>query len=346
MIKIINSGILSSFQDKGRFGQKKIGVSKSGALDLFSFQLANRLSGNDINEPCIETLGGFSCEFYTDLVLSITGPSDSFTINNNYIYKTNSSFKVMSGDKLEIPFPQNGNIFYLSVSGGFNIDKILGSYSYHQPSSITNNLRISSGDEIHVKTSNNKNIFLSENSFFKKWILNDENINIIYDDKFKSQNLRKMFENKEFTISDQFSRQGIRLIGDPIDAFKEQNEISSEVSAGTVQIPPDGQPIILLNDSQTTGGYKKIGVIPSFELSKISQKPISSKLKFSEISLSNSIKNYREMRSEFDNIKIYNYTNRILKINDRLISVQILENNSIMAISSNKQFDIIEESFE
>ena len=122
--------------------------------------------------------------------------------------------------------------------------------------------------------------------------------------------------------------------------------ISSEVSPGTVQLPPNGQPIILLNDSQTTGGYKKIGVIPRFELSKLSQKPISSRIKFSEISLSDSISEFREMRTEFDNINIYNYINRVLEINGRLISVQILENNSIMSISDNEQFDIIEENFE
>jgi len=81
-------------------------------------------------------------------------------------------------------------------------------------------------------------------------------------------------------------------------------------------------------------------------LSKLSQKPISSRIKFSEISLSDSISEFREMRTEFDNINIYNYINRVLEINGRLISVQILENNSIMSISDNEQFDIIEENFE
>ena len=81
-------------------------------------------------------------------------------------------------------------------------------------------------------------------------------------------------------------------------------------------------------------------------MSKLSQKPISSRIKFSEISLSDSISEFREMRTEFDNINIYNYINRVLEINGRLISVQILENNSIMSISDNEQFDIIEENFE
>ena len=168
MIKVINSGILSSFQDKGRYGQKKFGVSKSGSLDSFSFELANRLTGNDIDEPCIETLGGLSCVFYIESIVSITGPIEFFSVNNSFIYKTNSSIKLKSGDKLDIPIPQKGNIFYLSVSGGFKIDKILDSYSYHQPSNITNNFKISSGDEIELNPTKQQNLFVSETSFSKK----------------------------------------------------------------------------------------------------------------------------------------------------------------------------------
>ena len=346
MIKIINSGILSSFQDKGRYGQKKFGVSRSGSLDTFSFELANKLAGNDSNEPCIETLGGFSCVFNIDSVVSIAGPMDFFSVNNHFIYKTNSSIKLKSGDKLDIPYPKKGNLFYLSVSGGFMIDKILGSFSYHQPSNITNALKISSGDEIHINSKGQNHLFVAESSFFENRIFNNKKINIIYNEENRSEKIKNLFENNEFTISDQFSRQGIRLIGDPINVFKDQNEVSAEVSAGTVQLPPDGQPIILLNDSQTTGGYKKIGVIPRFELSKLSQKMISSKIKFSEISMNDSISEFRKMRREFENINIYNYINRVLEINGRLISVQILENNSIISISDNEQFDVIEENFE
>ena len=101
-----------------------------------------------------------------------------------------------------------------------------------------------------------------------------------------------------------------------------------------------------MNDSQTTGGYKKIGAIPKYELSKLCQKKISSKVKFSEISLSDSISKFRKLKSEFENINIQNYINKVLEINGRLISVQILENNSIISISDGEQFEVIEDSFE
>jgi antagonist of KipI len=348
MIKFLNSGILSSFQDKGRLRKKKFGVSKSGCLDPFSFELANKLLGNYHNEPCIETLGGVSCVFLEESIVSITGPLEIFSVNDNYIYQTNSSIKINSGDRLDIPLSKKGNIFYISVSGGFKINKIMDSYSYHQPSTITNDLKISNGDLIKLNRNRNlgNDLFISDNTFFENKIFNDKKIKIIYNEDINIKEFKKKFEKKEFIISDQISRQGIRLKGEPIDFFKDQNEISSEVSAGTVQLPPDGLPIILLNDSQTTGGYKKIGSIPRFQLSKICQSPISSKVKFSEISLSESISENRKINLEFNNIKIQSYTNRVLEINGRLISVLISQNNSIISIADNQQFEIIEDRFE
>jgi len=346
MIEILNSGLLSSFQDKGRYGKKKFGVSRSGSLDSFSFELANKLTSNSYNEPCIEILGGFSCVFMEEAVISITGPMEIFSVNDNFIYQTNSSIKMNYGDKLDIPFSNKGNIFYLSVSGGFRIHKVLNSYSYHQPSDITNELKISNGDIIKFNKNFQNDLFISDNTFFKKRIFNDETIRIIYNKDTNVKKFKSIFEQTEFRISNQISRQGIRLTGEPIDFFKDQNEISSEVSTGTVQLPPDGMPIILLNDSQTTGGYKKIGSIPRFQLSKICQRPISSTVKFSGISLSESISEFRKMYSEFNNINIQNYSNRVLEINGRLISVLISKNNSIISIADNQQFEITEEKFE
>ncbi|MEC7837405.1 MAG: biotin-dependent carboxyltransferase family protein [Chloroflexota bacterium] len=346
MIKFLNSGILSSFQDKGRYGKKKFGVSRSGCLDVFSFELSNRLLGNSHDEPAIEILGGFSCVFLQETVISITGPLEIFSVNDNFIYQTNSSIKMNIGDKLDIPFSNKGNLFYLSVSGGFKINKVMNSYSYHQPSNITDELKISNGDIVKLNNNIQSDLLISDNTFFEKRIFNNETIRIIYNEDINVKEFKNIFEQREFRISDQINRQGIRLKGEPLDFFKDQNEISSEVSAGTVQLPPDGIPIILLNDSQTTGGYKKIGSIPRFQLSKICQKPISSRVKFSGISLSESISEFRKMHLEFNKINIQNYTNRVLEVNGRMISVLISQNNSIISIADNQQFEIIEEKFE
>ena len=184
-----------------------------------------------------------------------------------------------------------------------------------------------------------------KNDFFEKNIFNSEKIKIIFEDNI-SNNFINDFEKMDYLVSDQLSRQGLRLKGNPLSYFNDQNEISSEVSVGTVQLPPDGIPIILLNDSQTTGGYKKIGSIPKFDLSKLAQTPVNSPIRFLRISLEDSIKQFRKMNSDFEKINLENYTNKILQINGRLISVQISQNNSIMSIADNQHFAVKEETFE
>ena len=152
MITIINTGTLSSFQDFGRFGKKKYGVSNSGCLDKFSFMLSNLLCKNDKNEASIEIIsGGFKGVFLEDITASITGPDGFFTVNDNKKIRINSSINLKKNDTLFIPPNNNGNVFYLSVSGGFKLQEILGSYSYHQPSDITNDLKIISGLSYHFK---------------------------------------------------------------------------------------------------------------------------------------------------------------------------------------------------
>ena len=346
MIEIINPGILSSFQDEGRFGQKKYGVSQSGCLDLFSYKLANKLVENNPNEASIEVINGpFNCIFHKDATISITGPFEIFSINKNFIYQTNSSLNVFAGDELFLPNTIKGNIYYMAISGGYDIKNILNSKSYHQPSKVTEKLKISTGDKINFRNNSESSLLILKNDFFLKNFFNSKKIKIIYEDNL-NQDFINDFEKMNYFVSDQLSRQGIRLKGKPLRYFNDQNEISSEVSVGTVQLPPDGIPIILLNDSQTTGGYKKIGSIPKFDLSKLAQTPINSEISFSGISIEDSINQFRKMNSDFEIINIENYTNKILQINGRLISVQISQNNSIMSIADNEHFVVSEETFE
>ena len=152
MLEILKSGIFSSFQDIGRFGLKQYGVSNSGCQDLYSFTFANLLLKNDINEACIEIVGGiFKCKFFEKVSIAVTGPSEQCVINNEKRLETYSSVNVDVGDVLEIKPSKTGRIHYLSVSGGFDLNKILGSYSYHSPSSITDEYKLKSNQKISFK---------------------------------------------------------------------------------------------------------------------------------------------------------------------------------------------------
>ena len=346
MIKIISTGTLSSFQDFGRFGKKKYGVSNSGCLDQFSFMLSNLLCNNDKNEASIEIiLGGFKCIFLEEITASITGPEGFFIVNENKKFKINSSVNLKKNDTLFIPPNKNGNIFYFSVSGGFKIKKILGSYSYHQPSDITDNLKIISGFTYHFKKPYVLKEKFTDDNFFNKYLINDGIININYDEEIIQSNQKfiKIFENTDYFTSNQFSRQGIRLTGEKNSFFTHQNEISSQISIGTLQLPPNGLPIILLNDSQTTGGYKKIGSIPKSELSKFSQLKSESKIKFKGASTEDSIILFNQMIEDFELIGFNEYYFYNLSVNGALISVQISENNSIISIANNEVFKVLKE---
>tara|TARA_B110000438_G_scaffold277196_1_gene299613 strand:+ start:11137 stop:12177 length:1041 start_codon:yes stop_codon:yes gene_type:complete len=346
MITIISTGTLSSFQDFGRFGKKKYGISNSGCLDKFSFMLSNLLCKNNKNEASIEIIsGGFKGVFLKEITASITGPEGFFIVNEKRKIKINSSVNLKKNDTLFIPPNNNGNIFYLSVSGGFKLEKILGSYSYHQPSDITNDLKIVTD---HTYLFNKPKVIkerFTDDIFFKKYLDNKGIIYINYDEDILELHPKfiKIFENTDYYTSNQFSRQGIKLIGEKSNFFSDQNEISSEVSIGTLQLPPNGLPIILLNDSQTTGGYKKIGSIPKLELSKFSQLKPGSKIKFKGVSSKDSNKLFNEMVKDFDLISLNDYCFYNLNVNGGLISVQISENNSIISIANNEVFNVFKE---
>jgi len=343
MLSITNTGILFSFQDFGRLGKKKYGISNSGCLDKYSFMLSNLLCNNKKNEASIEIIsGGFKGIFLQEITASVTGPEGFFIVNNNKKIKTNSSINLKKNDTLFIPPNKNGNVFYLSVSGGFKLKNVLGSYSYHQPSDITNDLKIISGSKYVFKNPNLLNEKFSNDDFFKKHLTNNGLISIIYDQEIieSSQKFIRSFEDTDYFTTNQFSRQGIKLTGEINDAFKNQNELSSEVSLGTLQLPPNGLPIILLNDSQTTGGYKKIGSIPKFEISKLSQLKPESKFRFKGVSIDDSNNLFKKMINDFDLIKLNDYFFYNLNVNGGLISVQISENNSIISIANNEVFDI------
>lgn len=345
MINIISSGLFSSFQDLGRFGKKSLGVSQSGSLDKYSFMISNILCGNKINEGAIEIIGGgFLCEFLNSVSISVSGPIGYYLINNKCV-PINSSIKVNKNDVLTIPSNENGNVFYFSIAGGFDIEEIIGSYSYHQPSNITDKLKISSGQNYLMKKPNSEFQKMISPSFYQKYLKPVNDISIIFDQKIEEKNkkiVNKLLSN-EFTISDQLSRQGIKLNCKEKLVHRIGNEISSGVSLGTVQLPPNGEPIILLNDSQTTGGYTKLGRIPDFEISRIVQSKTFTKIKFKKTDIYQSSQVMKSMDSEFNSIKFSDYFLSIHKIKDSFISVQISENGSIIAISNEQLININKE---
>ena len=146
--------------------------------------------------------GGFSCEFKEDVSVAVSGPTGVFMINNNQI-SINSSIRIKKNDTLYIPENKHGNIFYFSISGGFNVGNIMNSVSFHQPSNITNDLKVNIGDILHMKKPNSNFQKLLNFSFFDKYIKSTNIISIIYDEIIlnKFPDFINILESNQYIIS-------------------------------------------------------------------------------------------------------------------------------------------------
>ena len=288
--KILRAGINTTFQDEGRKNLYHIGIPFSGVMDNRNFLLANKLVGNKHESPVLEfAYQGPLLEYSGEKVnIAITGDVN-FTIkkNNNLINgKCYQTFTLEHGDELDIISTNKSVYGYLSVSGEFDLK--------YQWSSCSTNTKANIGANNGKKLETNQEIFLlkiNQNLSNKKLeYINTriENIRVIKGTNFDyfSEAGKKIFFEKEFTISKLSDRMGMRLEGHKIENIVDTNIKSEGLIKGVIQVPADGNPIIMLSDHGTIGGYPKIGVVISADYDKLVQLTPGSKVKFKEVDLS------------------------------------------------------------
>jgi len=280
-------GINSTFQDKGRFMLQHLGVVASGSMDSFLSDLANQLVGNDVDYPLIEfayqgpqmklTLG--------DAHVSITG-NVKFTIKkkNEEIIQgiSNSSFYLQEGDVLDVITTTESIYGYLAVEGGFSLDKINNSFSTLLKAKIGPN----SGEKLSVNQKINLNSKM--NNGIKKLFLTFKNVNEIRvlpgkQLNYFSDKSLKDFYLKKYKISNNTDRMGARLGGSKLEHVDSFNIPSEGIVKGSIQVPGDGQPIVLLNDHPTIGGYPKIAHIITADYDNFVQKQPGSEITFKAV---------------------------------------------------------------
>jgi antagonist of KipI len=306
MITIIKSGIQTTIQDLGRFGYQKFGVITSGAMDAFAHRIANILVGNDENLPTLEiTLQGPTIQFHKDTLISITGANISPKINDISIPNWRAIL-VKKGSRLEFGKLQNGCRAYLAVAGGYCIPKIMNSYSTYLRAELGGYLgrKLEKEDELFLGDMNDisktwinrlkkkrSDAFVSENWSVSSSLLSAyeqmNRIRVIEGKNFPffSEESKQAFFQNKYRVRPQSDRMGYRLSG-PNLFLKESKELLSEaVTYGTIQVPTDGQPIVLLADRQTTGGYPKIGQVATVDFSIIAQSKPGDELCFTKITL-------------------------------------------------------------
>jgi len=273
----IKSGLQTSIQDFGRTGYMHLGVSHSGAMDKTSLSLANYLVGKPKDSPALEiTLIGPTIQFLSSMRIAICGAHFDIYLNNDLIFN-NQSVDVVSGDILEFDQLINGARCYLALSCEINLKKQLNSFSTHVTAKIGgyNNRQIKDGDQLSVLSSNttqstkNKSLNSSFSQFYSgKYLLRC--VESVESNLFSKVQIHQFLSTK-YKINQQSNRMGIRLDGNKIQISQNIQITSSGLTLGSIQITPNGLPIISSVDGQTIGGYPRIANIISTDLSILGQ---------------------------------------------------------------------------
>lgn len=266
---------LCLLQDAGRFGVRHLGVTQGGALDWRSMAWANWLLGNDLDVPVIEiTLGGFTVVAEEDCMLALAGADLGAQLDGQALAPWRS-FKMNKGQRLHFTQPLLGARAYLAAPGGFDAPKVLGSSATV--------VREELGGQDGLGRALTKGASLSysmEAPLLMREIprdrlpdfKSDAPLDVVLGAQighFSGQSLFDAF-NSVWTLDSRADRMGIRLLGAALE-YQGQPMISEGIPLGAVQVPPDGQPIVLLNDRQTIGGYPRLGALTPLALARLAQ---------------------------------------------------------------------------
>lgn len=287
-IKILNPGLLSSIQDSGRYGYQQYGMPVAGAMDTDASQLANWCVGNQANEACIEsTILGASIEFQLDTCIALCGAKIQPQINGELV-GMNRSLQIKAGDKLEMGNVQAGCRIYLAISGGFDIPDLMNSKSTYLRGKFGGfeGRALAVGDEIEINPVKRKIQRSLPQGLIHEY-LSQTQIRVTAGAEVKrfTQEGIKSFLGSNYTVSPQSDRMGYRLSGAKIEHAEGADIISSGIGTGAIQVPGHGEPIIMMADHQTVGGYTKIANVIAADLSLLGQMKPGDKIKFKEVSL-------------------------------------------------------------
>ena len=314
-LQIIKSGFCTLLQDYGRFGMQKYGFSQGGPMDEHAFLWANKLLNNDFNDAQIEMCqGGFTAKFLAPTQIAICGAKANMKLNAQEIEPWRT-YAVEHGDEIHIAGFKSGVYAYLAVKGGFQVPPSLGSCAtvmreniggvgldqHQQGKPLENNLIVNFpfSDQFPIMPAATPHEYIPYTD-------HEVTLRIIPDQTADvSQSLVDSFLQQEFTLSKDINRMGYRLQSDPtfdshFDNTASKVRISRGTSLGTIQLPPDGQPIVLMKDRQTIGGYPAIACVAFLDIPKLSQSRPSTKVRFQLADLQELESEVREYLLFFD----------------------------------------------
>lgn len=309
MIEIITPGLLTTVQDFGRVGVMKNGFTQNGAMDRYSMTVANRLCGNCDSAPVLEmTVLGVTARFTQDTVVCVSGADFGAKINDKPI-KRNKAYKINKGDILSMGAAKSGMRAYLAVAGG-----IVGEYVF---GSASTNLKFAFGGHFGKKLQSGDVLSIGTGAFplgdIDKWEIpeseysKDAQLRVVLgpqNEMFTDEDIR-LFLSQEYEVNAQSDRMGIRLSGEPLKSKNGMDIISDGIVFGSVQVPNSGEPIILMADHQTTGGYAKIATVISVDLPRASQLSAGNTVRFKSVTVEEAEQEAKKQKRFFDNLYMF-----------------------------------------
>ena len=300
MIRILDAGPLTTVQDLGRPGHLRYGIPPSGPVDRESFLLANRLVGN------ADTAAGLECtymgpRFQVDraCAIAVTGAAAPVTVNGEPAPGW-TTIVLGAGDTVRVGAPRAGVLSYLAFSGGLDVPVVLGSRSTYvrgrlgglegralRPGDILKSL---DGPLPMVRSLVTPPAVGGDEETIVRVVLGPQA------DRFTDEGLRT-FLDSAYEMTPQSDRMGARLRGPRIAHARGHDIISDGIALGTIQVPGDGQPIVLLVDRQSTGGYTKVATVCSFDIGRLGQVKPGRRLRFRAIPLAEAHRGLRQWRA-------------------------------------------------
>lgn len=298
-IEITDLSGIATLQDSGRRGWNKFGVPTSGAMDWFAYQAANSLLNNPPNSATIELgLGEITFRALRNTVLAVTGAGYEV---ENYIWTFPlwTTFYVRAGWTVRVKKTNGGNWAYIAIAGGFDSPTIMNSRSTYLRGGIGSALKAS--EVLPAFTPSTDLLKLAARNFpVNKFMPYSQTptIEVIpapQEDWFTPKGIRTFYES-EYTLSPSFDRMGYRLQGSPIEKAITKELISEGMTMGSIQVPADGRPIVMMADAPTAGGYPKIANITHASLPLLAQCEVGvSRIRFRETTIEAAQEKYRHL---------------------------------------------------
>lgn len=323
VVTVIRAGLSTTIQDPGRPGLRHYGIPVGGAMDRLSHELANRLVGNPPELATLEmTLSGDELEWQDDALVAITGADMSPVVSSAAMYGMSAPLQrpvaVQAGTRIRFQAARRGCRCYVAIAGGFDVPLVMGSRATYLRARIggLHGRALRTGDELEIGPSSpNISVFRASPGDTSpiagaQWFVclrelpnsSETELKVLRGRHFNqlTSHSQSDFWHERFQVSSQSDRMGYRLTGKNLQRPSGGDLLSEGTAIGTVQLPPDGDPILLMSDSAPTGGYPQIAQIITADQPLAAQLRPGDSVRFSETTIEHAQYLARQQRAEFD----------------------------------------------